>query len=343
VEHVAIDLGGRESQICVRRGDGTIVEETRVKTSSLKVYLSKRPPSRVIVETCAESFMVADAAKALGHEVRVVPATLVRSLGVGARRTKTDRKDAQTLSEVSCRIDLPSVHVPSNEARARKTMCGMREGAVRSRTLLINTVRGWLRTQGRKVQSGGAETLPYRVRKLYEEKSATTLPAYVERQLQLIETLSEQIAEADRELKKIANEDPVCSRLMTVPGVGPVTAVRFAAALDEVERFDDVHAVASYLGLVPGENSSSDRQHRTSITKAGAPAVRWTLVQAAWSARRWRPKDPMVLWSLEVEKRRGKNIAVMALARKMAGILFAIWRKGTTYDASLGAKAAMET
>jgi transposase len=142
MEHLAIDLGGKESQICVRSSDGQIVEERRCRTATLPAYLATRPRSRVVVETCSEAFGIADAALSIGHEVRVVPGTLVRSLGVGARRVKTDRRDAQVLSEVSCRIDLPSVHVPSRQARERKTMCGMREALVGARTKLVNTVRG---------------------------------------------------------------------------------------------------------------------------------------------------------------------------------------------------------
>src|SRR5256885_6139377 len=122
MEHIAIDLGGRESQICVRAADGQVVEEKRCATKGLKKYLASRPKSRVIVETCSEAFGVADIAVAAGHEVRVVPATLVRVLGVGARGTKTDRRDAQILSEVSCRIELPSVHVPAQESRRKNSM-----------------------------------------------------------------------------------------------------------------------------------------------------------------------------------------------------------------------------
>ena len=142
MEHCAIDLGGRESQICVRSSDGRIVEERRCRTTALPAYLATRPPSRVVVETCSEAFGIADAALSAGHEVRVVPATLARSLGVGARRLKTDRRDAWALSEVSCRIDLPSVHVPSRQARQRKTMCGMREALVGARTKLLNAAAG---------------------------------------------------------------------------------------------------------------------------------------------------------------------------------------------------------
>lgn len=336
MEHLAIDLGGRESQICVRRHDGTILEERRCRTSAIAVYLAGRPRSRVIVETCSEAFGIADAAIAAGHEVRVVPATLVRTLGVGARRTKTDRRDAQVLSEVSCRIDLPSVHVPSREARQRKTLCGMRDGLVSARTKLINTVRGWLRTEGQRPRSGDATTFPARVRALMGEAPC---PTYVERQLHTIDALSGAIAEADRELQALTRADPLLRRLRTAPGVGPATAVRFAAALDDITRFPDAHRVESYLGLVPGEDSSADRKRRTAITKAGPTSLRWCLVQAAWAARRMRRQDPIHRWASAVEQRRGTRIATVALARKLAGILYAIWRDGTVYDPTRGSIA----
>jgi len=329
MEHVAIDLGGRESQVCVRDATGRILEQKRWPTRELAAYLQTRPPSRVIVETCAEAFSVADAALKSGHEARVVPATLVRTLGVGARRTKTDRRDAQVLSEVSTRIDLPSVHLASTASRERKTMCGMRESLVRARTKLINTVRGWMRGQAIRLRSGSPETLPVRLKEVVQ-----TLPPYLERQLKMIDALTDEIQAADKELKKLAKSDSTCARMMSVPGVGPVTAVRFVAALDDVTRFESAHKVQAYLGLTPGEDSSSDRQRRTSITKAGSTATRWALVQAAWAARRAKGVHPMVEWSREVEKRRGKRVAVLALARKIAGILYAIWRDGTFYEPS---------
>ena len=93
MDHVAIDLGAKKSQICVRAADGRILEEKRWPTGELETYLAGRPASRVIVETCAEAFCVADAARKLGHETRVVPATLVKTLGVGARPfTRQDRR-----------------------------------------------------------------------------------------------------------------------------------------------------------------------------------------------------------------------------------------------------------
>lgn len=333
MEHVAIDLGGRESQICVRSADGEIVEERRWATRRLGGFLRNRATSRVIVETCSEAFAVADQALELGHEVRVVPATLVRSLGVGSRGVKTDQRDAQILSEVSTRIDLPSVHIPSHVSRQRKTMCGMRERLIGSRTQLINCVRGWLRGFAHRLRKGTTRTFPQRVRSAGRE-----IPDHVERLLIVIEELSEQIRAADKELKQIVESDPLLRRLTTCPGVGPVTAIRFTAAIDDVTRFRGAHPLESYLGLTPGEKQSSDKRVRLGVTKAGSAPVRRALVQAAWATRRLRTAHPIVEWSLAIEKRRGKFVAIMATARKLAGILFAMWRDGTTYNKTRGAR-----
>jgi transposase len=331
MDHIAIDLGSAESQICVRGPDGKIIEELRHRTARLGSYLKKRPPSRVILETSSEAFRIADTARELGHEVRVVPATLAPSLGVGARGVKTDRRDARVLSEVSSRIDLPSVHIPSETSRSWKSTCTAREALVSSRTLLINSARGWLRQRLIKLNVGGVTTFVERARKALAPIPGG-LPEAIEHLLMTIQLLNERIALADKELTRLSEEHPVCKLLMTIPGVGPVSSLRFVAALDQVERFPSAHAVQAYLGLVPGENSSSTRKQRTGITKAGPPRVRWALVQAAWSFRRCSKNDPLVAWTIEVEKRRGKKVAITALARKLAGVMYAMWRDGKRYE-----------
>jgi transposase len=330
VNHLAIDLGGRESQVCIRQPDGAILEEYKHPTRKLDELLRRCGPSRVILETSAEAFRIADAAVACGHEVRVVPSTLARTLGIGSRGVKNDKKDAQVLSAASCRIDLPSVHIPSAAARELKSVCGSREILVETRTKLVNNVRGWMRTQLWRIRGGATSSFPDRVR-AHAQTQTSSVPPHIERMLGMIEAVSVQITAADRQVHQTAQAHRVCPRLMTVPGVGPVTAVRFVAAIDRIERFDSAHHVQSYLGLTPGENSSSMRLRMTSITKAGPAALRWTLVQAAWSTWRTRPDDPMVQWARQIAERRGRSIAIVALARKLAGLMFALWRDQTTY------------
>jgi transposase len=333
MNHVAIDLGGRESQICLRSGDGRILQEERRSTLGLQKYLATLEPSKVVVETCAEAFMVAEWARSVGHDVTVVPASLVRALGVGSRGIKNDVRDARNLSEASCRMQrLPSVHIPRAASRELKSLCTLRESLVTSRTKLINSARGWLRGQAvGRVRPGSADSFTHRLRALWREKTAGDLPPALQRQVVSIDVLTEQMLAAEQELQEFAKGDAICRRLMTVPGVGPLVAVRFFSAIDDVSRFSSAHALQSYIGLTPGEDSSSDTKRSTGITKAGAPRVRWLLQQAAWVAWRFHKNDPIVHWTEGVAQRRGRKVAATALARKLAGIMFAVWRDGTTY------------
>ncbi len=119
---------------------------TSAETRALKKVPRKEPKARVVMETCAEAFRVADAMKEAGHEVRVVPSLLVKALGVGARGKKTDVADARALSEASMQMsELPSVHIPSTRARELRSVLQTRRTLVGARTMLINNVRGYLR------------------------------------------------------------------------------------------------------------------------------------------------------------------------------------------------------
>jgi len=339
VNHVAIDLGSKESQVCVRSPDGAIVLERKHKTTELPKLMREWSRSRVILETASEAFRIADAARDAGHEVRVVPSLLSKQLGVGERGIKTDLRDARKLSEVSCRIDLPSVHVPTSETRELRALLRSRQTLISARTQLVNHVRGWMRTQLARLRSGWAPTLPDRVR-AYAMQNDLALPPHIEQVLTVLDALSMQIKTADATVRTRAKTSPVGRLLMTVPGVGPVTALTFIACLENTSRFAHTHHVHSYLGLTPGENSSSDRQQRTGITKAGPSLMRACLIQAAWTVLRRYPKDPMTRWAQQIAERRGKLIAVVALARKLSGVMFAVWRDQTTYTPTRAAMFA---
>jgi transposase len=338
MNHVAIDLGGKESQICIRQSDGAIVEERKVPTQKLTEVVATWPASRVVMETSAEAFRIADAAITAGHQVRVVPGTLVRLLGVGERGVKTDQRDARQLSKASWQTDVPSVHIPSKPARELKSICGARDVLVGTRTKLINNVRGWMRTRLWKVRGGTTATFADRVRG-HAAAVGEPLPEHIERQLRMLVVVVEEVKAADKQLQTLAGEHAVCRRLMTVPGIGPVTALRFVAAIDDPTRFATAHRVQSYLGLTPGERSSSERERRTGITKAGPMELRRTLIQSAWVAMCLvRTSHPMIDWARRLAERRGRPVAAVALARKLAGILFAMWRDGTSYESKRSAE-----
>lgn len=330
MQHIAIDLGGRKSQFCIRTSAGEIEREGPISTERLPKFLEKEPESVVVMESCTEAFTVASHAREVGHEAIVVPAFMVRSLGIGSRQTKTDERDARILSEVSVKIALGSIHIPSMDSRELKHRCQFREGLVRSRTEHVNRVRAYLRYHLLRPKGGAMSTFTTRVRTCLALANHTLLD-YLEEALELIDDLTARIKKANAMLKGLADSHPVTNRLMSTPGVGPVTAIRFMATIDDPSRFRDSRHVGAYLGLTPGENSSGARKQRLGITKAGSATCRWALIQAAWSLWRTRPMDPMVQWAQAIALRRGKRIAIVALARKLAGVLFALWRDETSY------------
>ena len=327
MNHIAIDLGGSKSQVCVRNSVGEILEEVKIETPKLKQYLKKQPHATVIMETCSESWKVGDLAKQAGHNVKVVPTYLVRSLGVGNRGIKNDRKDAQALSEVSTRIDLPSVHIRSVLSREIQVELKLRGQLVGSRTQLINSVRGWMRTETIRIKSGVSHTFPQRLRK--KEQS---LPEYIDRQLDQIAYLSESIQKADQSLQQQAKKNANVVLLQSIPGIGVLTSLAFLSVVDTIDRFKKAHHLESYLGLTPGERSSGKKIRTTSITKAGSSMLRTLLVQAAWTLYVHRPNEPIVKWAKEIEERRGKKMAIVALARKLTGICYAVWKTNTPYQ-----------
>lgn len=123
----------------------------------------------------------------------------------------------------------------------------------------------------------------------------------------------------------ITRNDQVCRRLMTVPGVGPVVSLAFASMVDDVDQFPTAEHLASYLALVPGENTTGGKIKRTGVIKAGPSLIRAVLVQAAWSTWRTEPESPLVQWAKRISERKGKKVAIVALARKLSAIMYAMW------------------
>jgi len=146
--------------------------------------------------------------------------------------------------------------------------------------------------------------------------------------------VNEQLAALEQRIETMAQDDEVVERLRTAPGVGPLTALSFVATLDEVERFDHAHQVESSLGLVPREWSAGEQQQRGKITKQGSGRMRALLVGAAWRILRRQEVVGSKLrhWAERIATRRGKRVAVVALARRLAGMLYALWRDASVYD-----------
>ena len=340
MDTIGMDLHKRESQLCILTEDGEM-QEVRVVTSRarLTAVLGTRPRARILVEASTESEWVAQHLESLGHEVIVADPNYAAMYATRTRRVKTDRRDARTLAEACRKETYRPAHRLSALQRHVRAELAVREALVRTRTRFIALIRARVRSVGERLPSGMAEHTSAKL-------VALALPPAVQAELAplvaLLAPLNAEIAAADRRLTLVATSDPVVARLTTVPTIGPITAVAFVATLDEVGRFADAHQLEAFLGLTPSEYSSGEKQRRGGISKTGNPRLRWLLVEAAWRLLRTTHPGAQGLraWAERIAARRGRSIAAVALARRLAGILYAMWRDGTAYRATPAQQAS---
>ena len=340
MDTIGVDLHKRESQLCIITTEGELIER-RIATSRARftAVLGVRPRARILLEASTESEWVARHLESLGHEVIVADPGFAPMYATRSRRVKTDRRDARALCEALRLGAYRAIHRASDAQRHVRAELAVRDALVRTRTRYIGVIKAFIRREGLRVPSGEAEQTAAKVARM-ELPDATA--GELAPLLALLEPLNAEIAAADKRLSALASESGVVRRLRTVPGVGPVTAVAFVAALDDITRFASAHQVQAYLGLVPSEYSSGERQLRGRITKRGNPRMRWLLVEAGWRILRSPAAEGTTLkaWTERIAARRGKRIAVVALARRLAGILYALWRDDVDYRATPVARAA---
>jgi transposase len=329
----AIDLHMRYSQIRIIDAEGRVLRDQKVLTSRerLVAAFAGRGAIRILLESGTESEWVAQALEAAGYEVVVADPNYAPMYGELRRKVKTDRRDVAALAEANRRGWYRPTHRASAAQRALRQVLRSRRLLVQTRSGHISLIRSLLRQSGDRLPSCSAEAVP---RKL----AALSLPASVAETLaplrRMVDTLSDEIAIYDEQLRAYAIADPVVPRLLTVPGVGPVVALTFRAVLDDVTRFRSAGQVSAAIGLVPREDSSAERRHRGHITKAGPRELRSLLIQAAWACWRSRQSATLRAWTERLATRRGKRVAVVALARRLSRILYALWRDDAVFDAA---------
>ena len=328
MEYGAIDLHLRRSQFRIVQADGALVKEGKFDTTRAELtrVFGGRAPLRLLVESSTESEWVAQHLESLGHEVIVADPNYTPMYGARSRKVKTDGRDTAALGE-ACRLGLyRRAHRVSAAQRARRQQLRVRRHLVQLRSRSISLLRAVLRQEGWRLPSGAVTTIDGRLDRL-------ALPAALQAILKPLRTwlaeLNTLIATADAEVAIAVKRDAIAAQLMTAPGVGPVVALTFQAVLDDPTRFDgDAGRASAFLGLVPSEDSSAERRHKGHITKTGPTDLRALLVQASWVIWRGRSAEGAALraWAHALAARRGRRIAVVALARRLSRILFAMWR-----------------
>jgi transposase len=333
MEYGAIDLHLRRSQIRILTEDETVVLDRRVDTTRAEFarIFGGRPRMRILLESSTESEWVAQHLESIGHEVIVADPNYAPMYGSRTRKVKTDKRDVAALA-VACRRGIyRAAHRASAAARTLRQTMRVRQQLVQVRSGLINLLRSVLRQEGLRLPSGSAERVLQRLDQVAVPAAVT---AVLESLRAVISHLTSTLATADEAVEARATADAVTQRLMTAPGVGPIVALTFQGVMDAPERFGgDAGRATAFVGLVPSEDSSAERQRKGHITKTGPGDLRALLVQASWVIWRGRSAAGADLrtWAQALAARRGRRIAIIALARRLTRVLYAMWRDQTEF------------
>lgn len=329
----AIDLHLRRSQIRIVDAEGRVILDRRIETTGEGVdeVFRGQARMRVLLESSTDSEWVALHLEACGHEAVVADPNYAAMYASRTRRIKTDRRDVAALAE-ACRLGVyRRAHRVSVGQRRRRQQLRIRRQIIRVRTQLINLLRATLRQEGLRCASGPTKSVLRRLADMSLPQEVATVLAPM---TALLEAVQVQAQRADAVVTREAAADPLVRRLQTVPGVGPVVALTFQATLDTPDRFGgDARRAAAFVGVVPTEHSSGEHQRRGGITKLGSRELRAVLIQASWVV--WRSSTPRAAalrrWAHALGDRRGRRVAIVALARRLVRILFAMWRDGSTF------------
>jgi transposase len=335
MEYGAIDLHLRRSVVRILNEDESVVLDRRIDTTRVDLdrVFAGRARMRILIESSTESEWVAQHLEALDHAVIVADPNYLPMYGGRTRKVKTDRRDVAALA-IACRRGLyRAAHRASAAARTLRQTMRVRRHVVQTRSGLISLLRAVLRQEGLRLPSGSAERVLARLDQVPVPATLVPVLAPIRAVLQQLTTT---LRAADEAVEARATHDAEAQRLMTAPGVGPVLALTFQGVMDTPTRFGgDAARASAFVGLVPSEDSSAERQRQGHITKCGPGDLRALLVQASWSL--WRGRSaagaPLRTWAQTLAARRGRRIAIVALARRLTRILYAMWRDQREFGA----------
>lgn len=332
---IGMDLGDRTSQYCQVDGEGQVAEEGSVATTKkgLTQRFATMARCRIAIEVGTHSPWVSRLLESFGHEVIVANARQVKLISASSR--KDDRLDAETLARLA-RVDpqlLRPIRHRSEKAQQDLLKIRVRAQLVDTRTSLVNAARGFTKAAGERLPACDADAMGVgQMVDLPVELQETLKPL-----LEQVESLTEKIQESEKEIEQIArNEYPETSLLRQVSGVGNLIALTFVLTLEDRERFQKSRDVGCYVGLRPKRSESGESQPQLRITKEGDSYLRKMLVQGAHCILSHRgPDTDLKRWGLKLAERGGKNAkkrAVVAVARKLAVLLHALWVSGEVYE-----------
>jgi len=331
VSIVGLDLAKRVFQVHGAALDGRVLCRKKLSRGQLRPFFAQLPPCVVAMEACATAHFWAREISALGHEVRLVPPAYVKPF---VKRQKNDAADAEAIAEAASRPTMRFVEPKTPKQQARAMVFRTRDLFVRQRTQSINALRAHLAEHG-IVAPQGVWNLPS-IQRLIDEPGHDVEPLVIEMSrlyLAQITTLSAQIASLEAVLKKEAAQSDASSRMMTMPGLGPITAMAIEAFAPALTVFQKSRDFAAWLGLVPRQHSSGGKQILGRTSKMGQRDIRRLLIMGAMSVICWASRKGAApgSWLHAMLLRKPRMVVAIALANKMARILWAMETRKEAY------------
>lgn len=323
---------------CIGQADQPVLR-LNLRRPRLVAFFKKLPPTEIVMEACGGAHHWARTLAPLGHTLRLIPPQYVKPF---VKRAKNDRNDAEAIAEAAGRPNIHPVPVKSAAQQAAAMVLKVRDTLVCQRTLLVNTLRGHA-TEFGVIAARGISAVGGLLKAIEME---TTIPPQAREMLAL---LGEEVAHLDTRIKEIEvkllaahRANPLSVLLATIPGIGPITALTLAIEIDAA-AFESGRHLASWIGLTPKEHSTGGKQRMGGISRAGNERLRQLLVLGATSviAAADRPGSTIAsAWLLNLLKRKPRKVAAVALANKMARIVWAMMKSGEVYRSRPAAATA---
>ena len=330
---IGLDIAKNVFHAVLVTSRGTITKKKQMKRSAVLGFFARLEPATIIMEACGSSNYWGRELQKVGHEVKLIAPQYVVAY---RRKNKNDYNDAQAIAEASQRDDMTFVPIKSIEQQDAQMSLRVRDRLVKQRTRLSNQIRGMLLEYG-LCMNKGAVALRRALPEFLEdaENGLTTVSRILFSDLyDEYLSLCEKIEQADHRLKIFAKEQEVCQLAQSVIGVGPVTAVALYAAIGNGQYFANGRHFSAWCGLVPRQHSTGGKSSLYGITKKGNAVLRTLLVHGARSVlcNVDKKKDKLSLWAAHLKSTKSFNTACVALANKLARIVWSVVANKTPYE-----------
>jgi len=332
---IGMDMGDKNHKVVALAADGQVVERVEIACTpeAVREYLQRSPGAVLAIETGTHCRWVSALGAETGHEVLVGNARKLRSIWQSSR--KNDWHDAEQLARL-VRADRALFHVVklrSEEAQALLRMVKARDILVRSRSGIVNMIRGFTKAEGERLPSGSSEAFDKQEFEVPVCLRKTTKPLFA-----ILREMTKKIAVYDKLLADALKQEPIledANLLSSVPGVGPITTAAYLATIGNARTFGDARDAGAYFGLVPKQSQSGETDKQLRISKEGNVLVRRLLVTSAhYIMGPFGPDTELRRHGLRLAQRGGKNArkrAAVAVARKLAVVMLAMLKNRTEY------------